>query len=120
MYLDGSVLKRSWTGAGRDGYRRIPGSCEGYQEDKAGWSGCLSQFKQRGLRGVRWVISDACPGLVESVSEYYPEADWQKCVIHFYRNVFSHVPGRRLHTLHAMFGLTGSTSPLSEKRITSF
>jgi transposase-like protein len=49
-------------------------------------------LKARGLKGVRLVISDACMGLIESVAEYYPEADWQRCTVHFYRNVFSHVP----------------------------
>jgi len=38
------------------------------------------------------VISDACLGLVESVTEVYPEAQWQRCVVHWYRNAFSHVP----------------------------
>ena len=37
------------------------------------------------------MISDAC-GLVESAAEFFPEADWQRCVVHWYRNVFSHVP----------------------------
>lgn len=114
VYLDGIVLKRSWAGevknvsvlvaigVGRDGYRRILGVCEGHKEDKAGWSGFLSHLKQRGLRGVRLVISDACLGLVESVSEYYPEADWQRCVVHFYRNVFSHVPSGKVKRVSRM------------------
>ena len=114
VYLDGIVLKRSWAGevknvsvlvaigVGRDGYRRILGVCEGHKEDKAGWSGFLSHLKQRGLRGVRLVISDACLGLVESISEYYPEADWQRCVVHFYRNVFSHVPGGKVKRVSRM------------------
>ena len=114
VYLDGIVLKRSWAGevknvsvlvaigVGRDGYRRILGVCEGHKEDKAGWSGFLSHLKQRGLRGVRLVISDACLGLVESVSEYYPEADWQRCVVHFYRNVFSYVPSGKVKRVSRM------------------
>lgn len=108
VYLDGIVLKRSWggeiknvsvlvaIGVGKDGYRRILGVCEGHKEDKSGWSAFLAHLKGRGLRGVRLVISDACIGLVESVSEYYPKADWQRCVVHLYRNVFSHVPSHRM------------------------
>lgn len=93
VYLDGIVLKRSWAGeiknvsvlvaVGVDskGYRRILGVAEGHKEDKAGWSGFLSYLKQRGLKGVHLIISDACIGLVESVAEYYPDADWQRCTV---------------------------------------
>jgi transposase-like protein len=38
------------------------------------------------------MISDACLGLIESISEFYPDAKWQRCIVHFYRNVFSVVP----------------------------
>lgn len=104
VYLDGIVLKRSWAGevrnvsvlvaigVGEDGYRRVLGIAEGAKEDKAGWSGFLSHLKQRGLTGVKLIISDACIGLMESAGEYYPDALWQRCTVHFYRNVFSVVP----------------------------
>jgi len=83
-------------GVGQDGYRRILGVQEGHKEDKAGWSGFLAHLKNRGLKGVRLFISDACLGLVESVAEYYQQADWQRCVVHFYRNIFSHVPSGKV------------------------
>ncbi len=114
VYLDGIVLKRSWAGeiknvsvlvaigVGKDGYRRILGVQEGEKEDKAGWSSFLAHLKQRGLRGVRLVTSDACLGLVESVAEFYPQADWQRCVVHFYRNVFSHVPNNKVKQVALM------------------
>jgi len=114
VYLDGIVLKRSWAGevknvsvlvaigVGEDGYRRILGVVEGHKEDRAGWSAFLAHLKERGLEGVRLVISDACLGLVESVAEYYPEADWQRCVVHFYRNVFSHVPNGKVRQVALM------------------
>jgi len=104
VYLDGIVLKRSWGGEVRNvsvlvaigvsiqGYRKILGVVEGAKEDKVGWSGFLRHLKERGLRGVRLIVSDACLGLVESVAEFYPEALWQRCIVHFYRNVFSVVP----------------------------
>ena len=104
VYLDGIVLRRSWAGEVRnvsilvaigvrtDGYRHILGVMEGAKEDKAGWSNFLAHLKQRGLKGVKLIISDACMGLVESAADYYPGANWQRCVVHFYRNVFSVVP----------------------------
>lgn len=107
LYLDGIVLKRSWAGEVRnvsllvalgvndDGYREILGIVEGAKEDKAGWSGFLKHLKERGLKGVELIISDACLGLVESAAEVYPEAQWQRCVVHWYWNLFSHVPAPR-------------------------
>ncbi len=114
VYLDGIVLKRSWAGeiknvsvlvavgVDSDGYRQILGVQEGHKEDKAGWSGFLAYLKQRGLKGVRLIISDACIGLMESVGDYYPEADWQRCVVHFYRNIFSHVPSGKVKQVSLM------------------
>ncbi len=124
VYLDGVVLKRSWAGevrnvsvlvaigVGADGYRRILGVAEGHKEDKSGWSGFLRHLKERGLKGVRLMISDACLGLRESLQDYYPDAEWQRCMVHFYRNVFSHAPNakvkevaRMLKAIHAQESL---------------
>ena len=114
VYLDGIVLKRSWggeiknvsvlaaIGVDSDGYRRILGVSEGHKEDKAGWLGFLKELRKRGLTGVRLMISDACLGLVESIAEVFPDADWQRCVVHFYRNVFSHVPKGKMREVAAM------------------
>ena len=45
-------------------------------------------MKERGLKGVQLIISDACLGLAESAAEHFPDARWQRCVVHFYRNIF--------------------------------
>jgi transposase-like protein len=114
VYLDGIVLKRSWggeiknvsvlaaIGVDSEGYRRILGVSEGHKEDKAGWLGFLKELKQRGLKGVRLIISDACIGLAEAAGEVFPDADWQRCAVHFYRNVFSHVPRGKMREVAAM------------------
>ena len=114
VYLDGIVLKRSWggevknvsvlaaIGVDQDGYRRILGVQEGHKEDKSGWLGFLKHLKDRGLAGVRLIISDACLGLVESVAEVFPEANWQRCAVHSYRNVFSHAPKAKVREVAAM------------------
>jgi putative transposase len=120
VYLDGVILKRSWAGEVRnisvliaigvasDGFRQILGVAEGEKEDLEGWRGFLRHLKDRGLSGVRLIISDACRGLVEAAEEVFPKTDWQRCVVHFYRNVFSHVPNgkvaevaRMLKAIHA-------------------
>jgi transposase-like protein len=114
VYLDGIVLKRSWAGEVRNvlllvalgvkvsGYRDILGICEGAKEDKAGWSAFLRHLKERGLSGVRLIISDACLGLAVSSAEFFPEAAWQRCVVHWYRNIFSHVPSTKVREFAAM------------------
>jgi transposase-like protein len=114
VYLDGLVLKRSWggevknvsvlaaIGVDQDGFRRMLGVAEGHKEDKAGWLGFLKHLKERGLQGVRLMISDACLGLTEAIAEVFPDADWQRCAVHFYRNVFSHVPNAKVRDVAAM------------------
>lgn len=114
VFLDGIVMKRTWAGEVRnvsllvaigvtsEGYREILGICEGAKEDKSGWSSFLRHLVDRGLKGVELIVSDACRGLVESAAEYLPEARWQRCVVHFYRNVFSHVPPTKVREVSHM------------------
>ena len=89
-------------GVDAEGYREILGICEGAKEDKSGWSAFLRHLVDRGLTGVDLIVSDACRGLVESVGEYLPDARWQRCVVHFYRNVFSHVPATKVREVSHM------------------
>lgn len=51
---------------------------------------------------MRMIISDACGGLVESAARYFPEAQWQRCVVHFCRNVLSVVPSKHVHSVADM------------------
>ena len=114
VYLDGISLKRTWggevrhvavlvaIGVGEDGYRDILGVAEGCKEDQAGWGGFLAYLKRRGLGCPELFISDKCLGLIESLGEYYPEAQWQRCMVHFYRNVFSVVPKGKVKQVAAM------------------
>jgi transposase-like protein len=85
-----------------EGFREILGICEGAKEDKSGWSAFLRHLVERGLKGVQLIISDACRGLTESAAEYLPEARWQRCMVHFYRNVFSHVPATKVREVSHM------------------
>ena len=114
VYLDGLWLKRSWggevrnvsvlvaIGVNQDGYREILGVAEGSKEDKASWQQFLRYLKQRGLKGVRLVVSDKCLGLVEALGEFFPQAAWQRCIVHFYRNVWTAVPSGKVAEVTAM------------------
>lgn len=114
VFLDGIWLKRSWGGEAKnvavlvaigvdqDGHREILGVCEGTKEDKESWRSFLRHLKERGLKGVRLITSDKCLGLVESIPEFYPEAAWQRCMVHWYRNVLSDVPSGKSREVAAM------------------
>ena len=114
VYLDGIYLKRSWGGEVRnvsvlvaigvssEGFREILGVAEGAKEDRASRTAFLRLLKERGLKGVKLITSDRCLGLVESLPDFYPEALWQRCVVHFYRNVFSLVPTGKVRAVVAM------------------
>lgn len=114
IYLDGISLKRSWAGevknvsvlvcigVNEDGYREILGVAEGACEDVESWRTFLRYLKQRGLKGVELIISDKSLGLVEVLGEFYPKAQWQRCIVHFYRNVFTAVPKGKRKEVAAM------------------
>lgn len=114
VYLDGIVLKRCWAGevtnvsllvaiaVSDDGYREILGIVEGAKEDKASWTGFLRHLRDRGLSGTQLFITDKCLGLVESIVDCFPDARWQRCVVHFYRNVLSVVPNHKVCEAAAM------------------
>ena len=114
VYLDGIYLKRNWggefenvsilvaVGVDADGYREVLGAAEGMKEDRAGWLGFLKGLKERGLSGARLFIGDKCLGLLEAVNEVYPEAKYQRCVVHFYRNMFSVTPHSKVRAVASM------------------
>jgi transposase-like protein len=114
IYLDGISLKRTWggevrnvailvaVGVDQNGFREILGVCEGIKEDQESWRNFLRHLKQRGLTGVQLVISDKCLGLVETLGEFFADARWQRCMVHFYRNVFSCVPNDKVKTVAGM------------------
>jgi putative transposase len=114
VFLDGIWLKRSWggevknvsilvaIGVNQDVHREVLGVAEGTKEDKASWQGFLRYLKERGLKGVRLFVGDKCLGLVESLAECYPTAAYQRCVVHFYRNVWSLVPATKVRTVATM------------------
>jgi transposase-like protein len=114
VYMDGIWLKRSWggrvenisvlaaIGVDADGFREVLGVAEGGKEDKESWLAFLRHLKQRGLKDVRLFISDKCLGLLEALGEVYPGAQWQRCIVHFYRNVFTAVPKGKRKDVAAM------------------
>lgn len=114
VHMDGIYLKRNWGGSienvavlvalgvNEDGNREIIGACEGGKEDTESWLVFLRHLKARGLRGVRLIVGDKCLGLVEAIHEVFPDSKYQRCIVHFYRNMFSAVPKRWMSEVAAM------------------
>jgi len=100
----------------QNGYREIIGIAEGAKEDKESWGNFLRYLKKRGLKGVKLFISDRNLGLVESLGEYYPKAAWQRCVVHFYRNVFRLVPTGKVREVAAMLKAIHAQEDLKSAR----
>ena len=131
--VDGIYLKRSWggicenvavmvaIGVNDDGYREVIGAAEGFTESSECWREFLSWLKSRGLRGVRMFTGDKAAGMVGSIAEVFPEAAYQRCTVHFYRNVLARVPKSRrprvaamLKAVHAMESREASEGKAAE------
>ena len=114
VYVDGIYLKRNWGGeyenvavlvaiaVNKDGYREVLGAAEGMKEDKASWVSFFQWLRGRGLEGVKLIVGDKCLGMLEAVGEVFPEAKYQRCVVHFYRNIFSVVAKSKVKNVAKM------------------
>ncbi|WP_406392029.1 IS256 family transposase [Streptomyces sp. NBC_00882] len=80
------------TGITEDGGREVLGITVGDTESEVSWSEFLRSLRARGLNGVRLVISDSHSGLVAAIRKVMLGAAWQRCRVHFLRNVFSVIP----------------------------
>jgi len=104
IFVDGIWLKRSWggevqnvsvlvaIGVSTSGFREILGVAEGSREDTESWRQFFRYLRGRGLEQIDLVVSDKSLGFLEALGEFYPDAKWQRCVVHFYRNVLHAVP----------------------------
>lgn len=114
VYVDGVYLKRSWggeiqnvsilvaIGVNQDGYREIIGAAEGMKEDRESWRNFFVWLKERGLKGVRMIVGDKNLGMLETIPEVFPDAKYQRCTVHFYRNVFSVTPKNKMKEVSMM------------------
>ena len=78
-------------GIGEDGYREILGTWVADSENEASWSEVFRELKERGLNGVRYVVSDDHAGLVKAIGRHFQGCLWQRCQVHFLRNIISQV-----------------------------
>lgn len=104
VYVDGIYLRRNWGGeyenvailvaiaVNKDDFCEVLGAAEGMKENKTSWASFFQWLRGRGLDGVKPIVGDKCMGMLETVGEVFPDAKYQRCTVHFYRNIFSVVP----------------------------
>jgi putative transposase len=102
-----------------DGYRELLGVWCADSENEQNWSDVFSDLKERGLKGVRYIVSDDHKGLVKSVKRHFQGVVWQRCQVHFIRNVISLVAKKdRKEILSYLHEITDSRSvETARKRI---
>ena len=112
--MDGIFLKRCWgeefenvsilvaIGVSSDEYREIIGAAEGLKEDLESWKNFFIWLKQRGLKGVKLVMGDKALGMVEAIGQVFGNVKYQRCIVHFYRNVFTIVPNSKVKEVSKM------------------
>lgn len=92
--VGGRVVSRAVvvaTGVTTNGDREVLGIDIGDSEDEVFWTDFLSSLRQRGLSGVELVVSDAHLGLKAAIAKVFIGAAWQRCRVHFMRNVLARV-----------------------------
>jgi transposase-like protein len=89
-------------GVSEAGQRSVLGVDTGPSEDHVFWTSFLRSLIRRGLKGVRLVISDAHEGLRQAIAKVLSGASWQRCRVHFMRNLLSVVPKAAQDTVAAI------------------
>jgi len=96
--IDGHVRSQAVViayGINEHGVREVIGVDVVETESHESWRSFLRSLVDRGLHGVRLVISDAHAGLVSAITQVLTGAHWQRCRVHFLRNIMAHVPQHR-------------------------
>jgi len=109
LYLDATYLKVRWgarvrsmallvcVGVDEEGFREVLAVEVASTEKGAAYASLLRGLIDRGLSGVRLVVSDDHEGIKAAVAGELPGVEWQRCVVHFERNVLSHVPASEMN-----------------------
>jgi len=87
---DGAIIPQSVlivVGIDNEGYREVLGVWCADSESEASWSTVFRELKERGLHGISYVVSDDHKGLTKAIAREFQGAIWQRCQVHFMRNV---------------------------------
>lgn len=99
-----------------DGSREIVGFDVFDAEDNYSWQTFFKDLKARGLDGVHMVISDAHKSILRAIAKTYPDAAWQRCQVHFIRNILDETPTRFKEGLKSELRRMFNASTIGEAR----
>ena len=106
-------------GITEEGKKEILGVELASRESKTSWKHFLVSLRTRGLSGVKFIVSDSHEGLKQGIAEVFPEAIWQRCFVHFLRNVLDYLPRKGdnscLQELRAIYEKTTLKEALNSK-----
>lgn len=108
-------------GINQEGKREVLGFRLDDTESTSSWKEIYEELIGRGLKGVKMVISDAHLGEVEAIKQCFTGASWQRCQVHFMRNVFDKLPKKKTQDvrseLKALFKMTRITTAREYKNL---
>jgi putative transposase len=111
------------TGVSADGKREVLDLDVGDTEDEVFWTQFLRRLRRRGLTGVVLVISDAHSGLKTAIRKTFSGASWQRCRVHFMRNLLARVPRGHAEmvaaTIRTIFAQPDPTATRDQLRLVS-
>jgi len=111
---DGSIIPQGVlvvVGIDADGYREVLGVWCADSESESSWTAVFRELKERGLHGVSYVVSDDHTGLTKAIARQFQGAIWQRCQVHFIRNVLNTIPKKdRGKILAHLRDITGAPS----------
>jgi len=132
VYLDATYIKARHahrivsravivaTAVTADGNREVLGVDVGDSEDEVFWTAFLRTLRDRGLAGVRLVISDAHAGLKAAIARVFSGASWQRCKVHTMRNILAAVPAASKEmvaaTVRTVFAQSDGTATRAQLR----
>ena len=117
---DGAIVPQSAfivVGIDKEGYREVLGLWCADSESEASWSAVFRELKERGLHGVSYVVSDDHTGLTKAVAHQFQGVIWQRCQVHFIRNVRAMISKKdRGRITASLREITGAESLVSARK----
>ena len=119
--VDGRVVSMAIQlviGLNKEGRREVLAIDPMLEESKESYKQMFQKLKLRGMKGPKLVISDANAGLVSAIRESFPGASWQRCKVHFMRNIIVHVTHKEKKAFAEMLKdiWTASSADAARKR----
>ncbi len=104
-------------GISTEGYREVLGVWVADSESEASWGEVFSELSRRGLRGVRYLVSDDHQGMRKAIDRHFQGVLWQRCQVHFVRNVLNHTAARdKALVLAALKSITEASTLVAARK----